>query len=49
MQSHIKTCVKLPESVMEHKDIIIYAPDSQAAFDYQALADEMLEIINLDK
>ena len=49
MQSRIKTCVKLPESVVEHKDIMTYAPNSQAASDYQALADEMLQIINKEE
>ena len=49
MQSCIKTCVKLPESVVERKDIMAYAPNSQAASDYQALAEEMLMIINKEE
>lgn len=45
MQSKIRNCVKLPESVMEKKDILSYAPDSPAAADYYELAKEMISII----
>lgn len=45
MQSKIRNCVKLPESVTEHKDIFSYAPNSSAAAEYSELAKEMLSII----
>lgn len=45
MQSRIRNCVKLPESVLEHKDILSYAPDSPAAAEYSNLAKEILSII----
>lgn len=49
MQSKIRNCVKLPESYLERKDVIKYAPDSNASADYTALAKEMLSMIEKEE
>ena len=44
MKTAIRKCSKIPESSMENTDVISFAPDSNAAEDYQRLGEEILRI-----
>ena len=47
MRSRIRKCSKIPESSIANTDVMRYAPNSNAAQDYTALAEEILNMIGL--
>ncbi len=48
METAIRKCSKVPESSLENKDVVAYAPGSNAAEDYQRLGDEILRIVGFE-
>lgn len=47
MDVAIRKCSKIPESSLENTDVVTFAPNSNAAEDYQRLGDEILRIAGL--
>jgi chromosome partitioning protein len=47
MDVAIRKCSKIPESSLENTDVVTFAPNSNAAEDYQRLGDEILLIAGL--
>ena len=48
MESAIRKCSKIPECSMENTDVVTFAPNSNAAVDYQRLGDEVLRISGIE-
>ena len=47
MDVAIRKCSKIPESSLENTDVVTFAPNSNAAEDYQRLGDEILRIAGI--
>ena len=47
METAIRKCSKVPESSLENTDVVTFAPNSNAAEDYQRLGDEILRIAGI--